>query len=1129
MPATTVDVPSVGLVEFPEGMSDEDISSTIQNSILPERAAKKEALTQEMSAARSEVIPRLAGPVADVAEKIGQGLSQANPITYFPRLAFELDRALGVVPKDQENPYDANKPLMTPEAAKHALDMIGGPPEVGTALAGARDFAAETISGMSSPNMATAVALSGPAAALSGVGPGVIAATRAGLATAFAGQMASQAPEAFQAFNEARKTGDAQEQARTGLNLLAAAGIPLAITAGAVKGSFTTPLEKVAPETSKALETVGIEKGSQNAEQITETTQLHGDVRPQSEQIQSEVSPEVRSEGVPSSGLQPEPAPKAPPDQIIGMGGARPYEFGKPSAIRELTQVIAEQPESEKMSLSDRMDRTWRQVTAYAKDAVESTLGNISAKGTQIWKSISDVPQWTNYQDKLGDMLLAIQKNDFDVYEFDKQIKKTIPNDLKREGMVNWIQADGDPTLLAERASLAKGDYKRGYEEALNLTEDEKTTAKNVASYLDDKLKQGIDAGILREGIDNYITQLWEKPNPITDQLRADIAIGKLPVNFQFARKRIFESYFEGEQAGYKPRAKDIGHLLAIYDQAFTRSIAARAFIRQLKEGTAEDGRPLVEISGGRVALPNQEAPEAILIKPKLKPEEMGDYLRIDHPALSGWKYAATDEKTGATVLYPGDMLVHPSIYEHLKNVLSTSKLRQIPITNWLLKGQSFLKQSKLSLSLFHQVQEGIHAVFHRISPFNPPDIKLDNPTQAGLVKHGLQIADYRAWQDFAEGLGGKGGIMERSPGVGPLLQRYNEYLFKEYIPRLKMSMATHALERNLEKYSGKLTKDQIQALTARQANAAFGELNYKAMGRSPFLQDVFMITALAPDFLEARMRFVGQAATKYGSEQRIALGLMAATLWVTSRVINQISTGDPHITDKPFTVIVGDKEYGLRTIAGDIQHLLHDPRQFIYNRLSPIVRMGTEFATGRDDRGIKREHIEQLKDLLSWLAPISLEKLNPLSDRKTEQTTLETLAKSSGVFMFDTGPNKEIRQKAFDWKKSTGNQSKEEKAGLIMASDYKDLRVALERNDAKDAAEQYGKLIASGKTPARIFAYFQGAIDRPITGSAKLEKQFRNSLSESEKAIYDSARKQRLETYERLVKMARAAKKQSP
>ena len=91
------------------------------------------------------------------------------------------------------------------------------------------------------------------------------------------------------------------------------------------------------------------------------------------------------------------------------------------------------------------------------------------------------------------------------------------------------------------------------------------------------------------------------------------------------------------------------------------------------------------------------------------------------------------------------------------------------------------------------------------------------------------------------------------------------------------MEMATRAYGRNKTRYGKKLTDDQIQFLTGQQANAAFGELNYDMMGRNKTFQDVMRLVLLAPDFLEARARFVGQAVKPYGHEQFMAAAVRGA------------------------------------------------------------------------------------------------------------------------------------------------------------------------------------------------------------------------------------------------------------
>jgi hypothetical protein len=453
-------------------------------------------------------------------------------------------------------------------------------------------------------------------------------------------------------------------------------------------------------------------------------------------------------------------------------------------------------------------------------------------------------------------------------------------------------------------------------------------------------------------------------------------------------------------------------------------------------------------------------------------------------------------------------MLVHPDHWNHLNSILKSSRLAQQPVTAALLKVGAFAKQTKLSLSPFHTVQEGVHSMAHRVNPANPMHIDMADPVQKSLVDHGLMVADPRGYELFTEGMGG-GGLVGKIPGLGALQQWYTEMTFRDYIPRLKMSMAVDALERNRAVYakdirSRKVTDDQIVALTSRESNAAFGEQNYRMMGRSSTAQDFLRLVLLAPDFLEARARFVGQALKPYGQEQRIALALMGATLYAGGRVLNKTLDDDYH-WDKPFSVFRNGKEYRLRTILGDTQHLLSDPRSFWYNRLSPITRTASEYVTGRDDRGIKRSSMEQFVDFLSWFKPI------PLQVRPGESAGQAALA-SAGVPARTYSKQQELYETLDNWRsKQKDPKIKEaydrQRQETHVQSPYGPLRLALNSGDSKTAKAEYQKLLTS-HTSERIRAALNP--NRPFTGSHATEQKFKSSLSENQQKLYDEAKAER-------------------
>ena len=810
------------------------------------------------------------------------------------------------------------------------------------------------------------------------------------------------------------------------------------------------------------------------------------------------------------------------PGVSVGPGAASPGDVPRQSQLTQLSQVIRAQSVSPRQPFGARLRGALDLAGKWGrgKDIVTQAVGKLTAAKDALWNAYKTLPPWNNFTATIGRWVGADSQTALQVREFQKAITKAIPNKMRREAITNWIQADGDEATLRDRAAASKPHIRKGYEAALTLNEAEKTIARNIQSYFESRLQEGIEQGILKQGVEHYITQIWNQPTAATQKLWADLfGVGTLNPNFKFAKKRIFESYFEGEQSGHVPKNKDVGHLIAVYDMAFNRALSARAMIRELHGGTAKDGKPIVMTSGRGIALPQGETPpEAILIKPNYTPkgavsEDGRPYRPIDHWALRDWKWA---QKTGDTsVFVQGDMLVHPDHWNHLNNVLKSSRLQQHPITGALLKAGALAKQTKLSLSPFHTVQEGVHALSHRVNPIKPAPIDLNDPIQKSLVDHGLMVADPRGYELFTEGMAG-GGLVGKIPGLGHLQQAYTEMTFRDYIPRLKMAMAQDALARNRRAYakdiaSGRVSDDQIVALTARESNAAFGEQNYRLMGRSPNVQDFFRLTLLAPDFLEARFRFVAQALKPYGREQRIALALMGATLYTGARVLNKALDDDYHWA-KPFSVFSGGKEYRLRTVLGDVQHLLTDPRSFWYNRLSPITRTAGEYVTSRDDRGIKRSSAEQFVDFLSWFKPI------PMQIRPGESVSQSLLA-SAGVPGRRYGKQQELYEVLDNWRsKQTDPAIKEaydrQRQETHVQSIYGPLRLALASDNLTQARREYQKLLQS-RTPERITASLNP--ERPFTGSRATEAKFIAALSPEQKKIYEQAREERRRLRERL------------
>jgi hypothetical protein len=621
-------------------------------------------------------------------------------------------------------------------------------------------------------------------------------------------------------------------------------------------------------------------------------------------------------------------------------------------------------------------------------------------------------PTVTNLQRAAGDWDGALQKAEVAIDRFSTEVTRTHPDPLRREAMMNWYQAEGDEGLLRQQSAQTFDPYlKRGYEAALTLTDTEKATANQIRAYHAQRLQESIDAGLLEHGLDNYVHQMWESEDrapPQLVELLNRVRMGELITDASFIRKRVFQDYFTGEQAGYTPKSKDLAYAAAVYDRSFNRALAGRAFIKSLKKTAASDGRPLVAPSGGGwwsegdapagFVDPNVPLGNAAEGVPKAG---TGDYRSKDHPSLRNWQYVMQTED-GTPIMVKGDLRVHPEALKYMHDVLGSSALRKVPGFKGALRFGSESKALKVVGSLFHQAHVGTHAIWHGISPFSPAELNLDDPLTNLLSRRGLQLAGDADLAGFEEGLASgsqtvAGKLSGKIPIVGPRIQQYGDYLFKSYIPRLKAALGKEVFVRNKARYP-ELGDDEIAVLTARQVEAAFGEINKRFRGRNSTFQDVLRLSLFAPDFLEARGRFVAQALRPYGREQQLALLRGAAIMYVGARALNQLSDGDAHWEPElAFAVKVGDKTYGLRSIQGDIIHLGTDPRSFVYHRLhQTYVRPFLEWLTGRDAYGRPRTNAEQVRDFaVQGAAPINVQ---GMLEHSAGRTLLDSLLQSVGV-----------------------------------------------------------------------------------------------------------------------------------
>jgi hypothetical protein len=678
------------------------------------------------------------------------------------------------------------------------------------------------------------------------------------------------------------------------------------------------------------------------------------------------------------------------------------------------------------------------------------------------------------------------------------------------------------------------------YERALNLNAAEKAMADTAKTFFKEKGEEAQKLGLLGNLLENYVTHFVEKAPAnqrsglmarILGDLASDTPASKLKTKFDHAIKRVFASMFDLEQEGHSLRGGgDIAGTLGAYAQAANNTVADRVFVKSLTDIMARDGRPMAVPSGAVTLVEDkpmvdkdgnpvlykqgerkgeQKTQEgALFIKPHARPSDTSDYRSISHQALRKWKWLGKD--SGDTdVLVEGELLIHPDLYKRLKNTLGTSALNNVPIIKAVGEFQAIVKQLMLSFSPFHFVQEGTHAIGHKVNPFKVAEIDMEDPATRELVNAGLMLANWNAKAEFGEGLTANG--MEKLLShiglgkLGKLNDTMSAFLFEKYIPGLKIAMAKQAMVRNMELFkkelaSGKMTREQVAQKTAQQANDAFGEQNNLYAGNNPTRLHVERLLFLAPDFLKSRAKFFADTFRKHGKEQRNALILLAVVLAVTAKLIERMLTGK-NDWEKPFSVVTEDREYELRSVPGDVIAMLKNTRQFVMGRISPLIsRTALEAATGRDWRGQQRSGAQQVKDLA--MVPLPLALRGVIDPEAPDISMKESLISSSGLRTIRHSEITKARKLGREWQKANGSEHVDE---VHPPSKYVGIKNALEDGDNARAMKEYGKLLAT-MPKEKADTGFRSSLMKPFSGSLANEKAFVASLDADDRATYQAA-----------------------
>lgn len=737
-----------------------------------------------------------------------------------------------------------------------------------------------------------------------------------------------------------------------------------------------------------------------------------------------------------------------------------------------------------------------------------------------------------------------------------KGLMEAVPKARNRQGITAWLQAAGDAKQLTFwRDHSSKLTAKERYQAALDLTPAQIKIAGDIRNFYERMLGMLNKRGIMEDGVENYVTQLWERP--ATAAMPGSDFGGKMAANLKYAKERTFGSYFEGEQAGMIPKTTDIAHLLAVYANEAFKVVATRDLIKSLTTLKAKDSRPLAYPLGkGALADEQTSTAKDNFIRPQAREDfDTLDYRTIpNNSALAKWKWAG--EHNGEPVMLQGQLALHPDVFDHINNILGKSAVKdwyQRPagsvlagVTKATVEGFDKFNRgvagSMLSgVSTFHALHEVKRALGNRINVFDLPEIDPAGLNTKRATRAGLMIAgDNEAAQMFMQGFQSQTPV-DRIPGLGQLNRLVTNFTFHELIPRLKMKTWEALNERNSALYADdikarKLTQQDVDFLSARQVNARFGHLNYADIGRDPTLAHFSRMILLAPDFFESNLRNYGQVVqgltgNKAGREPLLAFAATAVAVYSAARIINQLTDDDPH-TEEPFAVVHDGRRYTMRNEVEDLYKFAKSPRAYLSGRESPMFGSMIDATKGTNWRGEKETASDAAKDFLVKAVPMSfrwvpgvhdmLEKVSP-SQRARNITLWQEFLNSQGVQVSRMSPVSEAYKLAADWRKAQGDK---EDTGVYPVSGYQQLRYALEDGDEEKAGKELAKL-ATDKDTSKVARGFRSSLFHPYAGSKEKDVEFRASLKESDRHLVESADAVRDNIWRRFTELLQSEQKQ--
>lgn len=244
------------------------------------------------------------------------------------------------------------------------------------------------------------------------------------------------------------------------------------------------------------------------------------------------------------------------------------------------------------------------------------------------------------------------------IWQFQRHIEDLVPM-VERRAAVTAAIEKGDLSGLSEKERIAAGMGKEFFASAA---------------------KQGLESGVLKNALENYVTHIWgkdEKTKGILEEMFQGKKAASMSPETRFALERSIPTLEAGKKLGMTPETEDLSTIIGHYGNSVFRAMENKKIIDALKGEKVGD--ETVSVMKGRGE--NRKAtdiPQTLVMPSAQAPSH---FVYVGHPALNG-------------------MRVHPDIKPALSFIFSNSDPGAI--LNGMSALNTAIKRNAVSFSLFH-------------------------------------------------------------------------------------------------------------------------------------------------------------------------------------------------------------------------------------------------------------------------------------------------------------------------------------------------------------------------------------------------------------------------------------------